>query len=113
MAHLRWRPPGERWLCQNCPFSGTGPPSFRFRAAAPGGYWTCVRTASRPSKERKKSHIRLLAGMAPYLADGIQPWIFSKSEAGYGENFWVTFPGGKSPFIYPAKERRLTKGEAK
>lgn len=47
------------------------------------------------------------------LPPGLVEISISKSEAGYGENFWVTFPGGKSPFIYPAKERRLTKGEAK
>ena len=48
------------------------------------------------------------------LPPGLVEVSISKSEAGYGENFWISFPNGKSPFVYPAKERRLTtKGESK
>ena len=47
------------------------------------------------------------------LPPGLVEISISKSEAGYGENFWTSFPDGRSPFIYPAKERRLAKGEAK
>ena len=32
----------------------------------------------------------------------------SKSEAGYGENYFISFPDGKSRLVFPVKERRLT-----
>lgn len=31
----------------------------------------------------------------------------SMSEAGYGENYFISFPGGKSRLVFPVKERRL------
>ena len=41
------------------------------------------------------------------LPQGIAEVVISKSKAGYGENYWISFPGGKSPLVFPVKERRL------
>ena len=41
------------------------------------------------------------------LPSGLAEVTISKSEAGYGENYWISFPGGKSRLVFPAKERRL------
>ena len=41
------------------------------------------------------------------LPAGLAEVTISKSEAGYGENYWISFPGGKSSLVFPVKERRL------
>ncbi len=41
------------------------------------------------------------------LPPGVVEIAIGRSPAGHGENYWVSFPGGKSPFVYPVKERRL------
>ena len=41
------------------------------------------------------------------LPPGVAEVTISKSEAGYGENYFISFPGGKSRLVFPVKERRL------
>jgi hypothetical protein len=41
------------------------------------------------------------------LPTGIARVDISRSDAGYGENYWISFPEGKSRLVFPVKERRL------
>ena len=76
-----------------------GNPKIRIACAGAESYMLSINGEAHEVVRQKRAEFDLPPGLVKIT--------ISTSKAGHGENFWTSFPGGKSPFIYPDRERRL------